>query len=261
MSKIITLTTDWKNSDYYIGAIKARIISKFPDTKFVDITHNIDAFAISQAAFIVKSTYKEFPEGSIHIIAVDSEPDKNGKILVIQHQNQYFILNDNGSASLIFNNKPQKVILIETGFGFEGASFPEHSIFSQLALFILKKKDISDLGTLSNGYLKTPQLLPQLESNTINGEIIYIDSFGNAITNIHIDFFKENVAESQFEILLNSNFYKSNKIYNGYKQVEKGEIVCIFNSIGLLEIAIRQGNASQLLSLKRKSEIRVKYNL
>jgi len=261
VSGIITLTSDWKNSDYYIGAIKARIMARFPDTKFVDITHNIESYSISQAAFIVKNAYKEFPKGSIHIIAVDSEPDKNGKILVIQDHEQYFILNDNGSASLIFDTEPQKVVLIETGFGFEGASFTEYSIFSQLALFILKEGDISELGNISKEYKKTPELLPQLESDTINGEVIYIDSFGNAITNIHIDFFNENVADSQFEVLLNSNFYKSKKIHNGYKQVDKGEIVCLFNSIGLLEIAIREGNASQLLSLKRESEIRVKYNL
>lgn len=261
MPGIITLITDWSNSDYYIGAVKAKVLSKFPDVNFIDISHNVSQYSVAQAAFIARNTYTEFPKGSIHLIAVDSEPDQNGKILVINHNEQYFVLNDNGMLSLIFKDEPQKVFEIETGFGFEGASFSTHSIFSEIVLFILKGGDLEQLGSITTEYKKIPELLPQLETDMINGEVIYIDSFGNAITNIESDFFKENVGESKFEILLNSNFYKTNNVHNSYKQVDKGEIVCIFNSLGLLEVAIREGNASQLLSLKRKSEIRVKFNL
>lgn len=259
MSGIITLTTDWSNSDYYIGAIKAKVLAQVPNTQIVDISHNIESYSIAQAAFIIKSTFNNFPKASIHIIAVDSEPDENGKILIIEHSKQYFILNDNGAAGLIFDSKPKKTVLVETGFAFDGASFTEYSIYTDIAIFILKGGDISQLGDTESKYKKVPELLPQLESHLINGEVIYIDSFGNAITNIHKNLFREKINGSSFEIFLNSNFYKSDKIHNSYKQVKKGEIISIFNSLGLLEIAIREGNASQLLSLKRKSEIRIKY--
>jgi S-adenosylmethionine hydrolase len=258
---IITLTTDWNNSDYYTGAVKAKVLSSHPDTNFVDITHNIEAYSISQAAFILKSVYNYFPIGTIHIIAVDSEPDKNGRILIIKHNGHYFILNDNGTAGILFNDSPEITVIVETGSGFKGASFTTLNIFCDIATFILKNEDISKIGTISTDYKKFPELLPQLEPNLINGEIIYIDSYGNAITNISKEIFDENANNSKFEILINSNLYKSKIVYNSYKEVEKGEIVCLFNSLGLLEIAIREGNASQLLSLKRKSEIRVKYNI
>ncbi len=261
MSGIITLTTDWKNNDYYVGCFKAKLISKFPNLSFVDITHNIETYSISQAAFIVKNIYKDFPAGTIHIIAVDSEPDINGKILVIEENEQYFILNDNGSVGLIFDNKPKKIIQIETGFGFEGANFTSYFIFSKIALVILKTKDISQLGEITDDYKTFPSLLPVLGNNIINGVVIYIDSFGNAITNIHKDLFMDKVKDSKFEILLNSNHHKSDSIKNSYKQVSMGDIVCLFNSVGLLEIAIREGNASQLLNLKKEAEIRIKYNL
>ena len=261
MAGIITLTTDWNNSDYYVGAIKAKVLAQVPDTQIVDISHNIETYSIAQASFIVKSTFNIFPKGSIHIIAVDSEPDKDGKILIIKHSGQYFILNDNGTAGLIFDSEPETTVLVETGFAFDGASFAEQSIYTDIAIYILKDGDISQLGDTESSYKKVPELLPQLEPNLINGEVIYIDSFGNAITNIHKSLFKERINGAKFEIFLNSNFYKSEKIHNSYKQVEKGEIVSIFNSLGLLEIAIREGNASQLLSLKRKSEIRIKYEL
>ena len=261
MSTIITLTTDWGQSDYYIGAVKAAILSKVQSAVFVDISHNIESFSVAQAAFVLKSTYKQFPPGTIHIVGVDSEPNKNGKIILISNLNQFFILNDNGIAGLLFGNEPKPAIIIETGFAFEGSSFTELSIFSNIAIIIMKNGDIEKLGVKSTDYKQFPELLPGLETNTINGEIIYIDSYGNAVSNISKELFETNIGDTKYEILINSNLYKSKYIYKAYKEVDKGDIVCIFNSLGLLEIAIREGSASQLLSLKRKSEIRIKYKL
>lgn len=260
MAGIITLTTDWKNSDYYVSAVKARVLSKHPDTQFVDISHNIESYSIAQAAFLIRSTYKNFPKGTVHLIAVDSEPEENGQVLIIEQHDQYFIMNNNGAAELIFDDELNSTVLVETGFAFEGASFTAFSIYTDIAVYILKGGDITQLGDTETAYQKAPELLPQLESGMINGEAIYIDSYGNVITNVHKDLFKEMVKDSKFEILLNSNFYKTDKIHNSYKQVKKGDIVCIFNSLGLLEVAIREGNASQLLSLTRNTEIRIKYD-
>ena len=145
MSTIITLTTDWGQSDYYIGAVKAAILSKVPSAVFVDISHNIESFSVAQAAFVLKSTYKQFPPGTIHIVGVDSEPNKNGKIILISNLNQFFILNDNGIAGLLFGNEPKPAIIIETGFAFEGSSFTELSIFSNIAIIIMKNGDIEKL--------------------------------------------------------------------------------------------------------------------
>lgn len=261
MSTIITLTTDWGRSDYYIGAVKAAILSKVSSTVFVDISHNIESFSIAQAAFVLKSTYKQFPSGTIHIVGVDSEPDENGKVIVLSHLSQFFILNDNGIAGLLFGNEPKPAIVIETGFAFEGSSFTELSIFSNIALVIMKNGNIEELGIKSTDYKRFPELLPSIETNTINGEVIYIDSYGNAVSNISKELFETNIGDTKFKILINSNLYRSKYVHKAYKEVDKGDIVCIFNSLGLLEIAIREGSASQLLSLKRKSEIRIKYKL
>jgi S-adenosylmethionine hydrolase len=261
MSRIVTLTTDWGQSDYYIGNVKASILSRAPETIFVDISHNIESFLVAQAAFVLKSAYKKFPAGTIHIVGVDSEPDKNGQILIIKHCEQYFIVNDNGCAALIFDDEKPEIVVVETGFAFDGASFVELNVFCDIAVFILKNGDISQLGEHTNNYKTNPDLYPVPEVDTINGMVIYIDSYGNAVTNISKDYFNKHVNGSKFEILINSNRYKSKTISKGYKEVDKVEIVTLFNSLDLLEIAIREGNASQLLSLNRKSEIRIKYNL
>ncbi len=261
MAQIITFTTDWHNSDYYIGAIKAAIISKLPEVVFVDISHNIESFSISQAAFVLKSSYSGFPKGTIHIIGVDSEPDKDGKILIAKYKSQYFICNDNGCTGLIFEDKPETVIIIKPGFAFEGSYFTELNLFTDLAVYIGKKGDISELGTVVEDVKRNPGLIAQIEPDMINGEVIYIDSYGNAITNITREIYDDYVAGTRFEILLNTNRIKTSEIHSSYKQVDSGKLVCIFNSLGILEIAVREGNASQLLNLSRKSAVRIRYKL
>lgn len=261
MSNIITLTTDWKNSDYYTGVFKAAVLTRTPQAVFVDISHNISSFSIQQAGFILKSSYMNFPADTIHIVGVDSEPGKNENIVVAMYNDQYFICNNNGTLGLVFDEIPQKTVIIETGFAFDGSTFPELTIFADIVNYICKKGDISDLGESVGDIKRIPGFLPQIDINEINGEIIYIDSYYNAISNITKEIFKEYVGTSKFEIYLNSNLNKTDKIYNSYKEVNSGELVCVFNSLNLLEIAIREGKASLLLNLDRRAAIRIKYNL
>lgn len=261
MANIITLTTDWHNNDYYVGAIKASVLSRTPSSVFVDISHNIDLFSIQQAAFVIKAAYKRFPQGTIHIVGVDSEPVVDGGIVVAEYEGQYFIANNNGILGLVFDKSPERVVVIKIDSEFEGATFPELNIFAEIACYISKKGDILNLGEQVPDVLRFPELLPIIDSDTISGSVIYVDSYFNAITNISRQLFEEYVNNSKFEILFNSNYYKSNKVYNSYKEVKSGDIVCVFNSLDLLEIAIREGKASLLLNLDKKSIIKVKYNL
>lgn len=261
MSTIITFTTDWNNSDYYTGTVKASIISKFRDVVFVNISHNIEHFSIFQAAFILKNTFEKFPADTIHIIGVDSEPDFDGKILIAKYKSQYFIGSNNGCTGFIFKDKPEIAVLIESGFAFNGSTFTELNLFADIAAYIAKGGDILDLGDQIEDVKRKSGLNCQIEPDIINGTVIYIDSYQNAITNITKDIFDEYVAGSNYEILINTNRLKINTICQSYKQVENGHIVCIFNSLGLLEIAIREGKAAQLLNLNRKSAIRIRYKL
>ncbi len=260
MARIITFTTDWSASDYYIGAVKAAILAKCNNVYFIDISHNIEHFSIFQAAFVLKASYKNFPSGSIHIIGVDSEPDKDGYILVSKFDSQYFISSNNGCTGFIFDNEPELSVLVETGFAFDGASFIELNLFAQIAAFIAKDGDILKLGERTNKIKQKLAQNCQIEPDFINGQVIYIDSYQNAITNISREIFDEYIGDRKFEILINTNRTKVNEIKLSYKEVGSGEIVCIFNSLGLLEIAIREGKAAQLLNLDNKSEIRIRFN-
>ncbi|MBR3945788.1 MAG: SAM-dependent chlorinase/fluorinase [Bacteroidales bacterium] len=257
MTKLVTLTTDWSNSDYYIGAVKATILSKHPDTIFVDISHNIEKFNWQHAGFVLGSLVDDFPEGTIHIIGVDSEPDSNTDIVVAIYHGQYFIGANNGTLGIVFAEKPEAAVFI-SGDSFAADSvFVEKNVFAEIAKFILSGKDIRQLGEERDDVLRYTAVQPQITERGILGSVIYIDSYGNAITNISRETFYNVIGENKFEILLNSNIHKTDRICQSYKEVEIPEIVCIFNSINLLEVAMRGANAKNLLGLRPDSKIRI----
>ena len=257
MAKIVTLTTDWSNSDYYIGAVKAAIISGCPDAVFVDISHNIEHFNWQQAAFVLGSVVDDFPAGTIHIIGVDSEPEGDMKVIVAKYKKQYFVCTDNGTLGIIFKDEPELAVAIDVGSGNEDCVFIEKSVFAEIAKLIMRGKDIRQLGEEIEDVTRYTDFAPQTTPRGLLGSIIYIDSYGNAITNISREIFDKTVGNNKFEILLNTHSYKVTQIYNSYKEVEMSEIVCIFNSLGLLEIAIHGGSAKNLLGLRSESQIRI----
>ncbi len=257
MTKIVTLTTDWHNSDYYIGAVKASVLSSESDTVFVDISHNIEHFNWQQAAFVLGSVVNDFPAGTIHIIGVDSEPKGDMKVIVAKYMKQYFICTDNGTLGIIFKDEPELAVAIDVGTGNEDCVFIEKNVFAEIAKFMLRGKDIRQLGEEIEDVTRYTDLAPQTTPRGLLGNIIYIDSYGNAISNISREIFDNTVGDNDFEILLNTHSYKVTQIYQSYKEVEASEIVCIFNSLGLLEIAINGGSAKNLLGLRQDSQIRI----
>lgn len=259
MSKIVTLTTDWHKNDYYIGAVKSAIISQVRDVYFVDISHQIEHYSVFQAAFVLKNSFLNFPSDTVHIIGVDSEPDVDGLILVARYNGQYFISGKNPCLGLVFSQKPEIVVEVETGYGFTGCTFPEMSVFSLICSFILKGGDIKELGNVVDDVPRTQMFNAEIGKDYINGHIIYIDSYGNTVTNITKEEWYDYVGDKKFEMSFSNTKVKITSLSISYRDVEPGDLLCIFNSIGLLEIAIRNGNASQLLNLKIKSEVRIKF--
>ena len=257
MTKIVTLTTDWGNSDYYIGAVKAAILASEPDTIFVDISHNIEHFNWQQAGFVLGSIVEDFPDGSIHIIGVDSEPEAGTKVIAAQYHGQYFIGTDNGIFGIIFKSVPELAVSIDVGSANEDCVFMEKNVFAEIAKFIMRGKDIRMLGTTIEDITRYTDTEPQTTARGLLGTIIYIDSYGNAISNISREKFDSVIGDKNFEILLNTHTHKTNRICASYKEVEPSEIVCLFNSLDLLEIAIRGASAKNLLGLRHDSQIRI----
>ena len=253
---IITLTTDWNRDDFYMAAVKGEILQNCTNANIIDISHQVQAFNIAHAAFIIKNSYTNFPKGTIHIIAVNSNSEKKPGLLAFRIKGQFFISYDSGIYGLIFKEDPDEIIELKYPEQ-TPSTFPELHIFAPIACKIAKAGKISTLGEQVKKFKKSVPLRATIDDDAITGSIIYIDSYKNVITNISCELFERIGQNRDFEILIQSNHYKITRINSNYNETSMGEILAIFNSINLLEVAINQGNAADLLGLEIGSSIRV----
>lgn len=257
--RIVTLTSDWNESDYYIGAIKGRILTACKDVNIQDLNHRIRPFNTAHAAFVVRNCYHYYPEGTIHVIAVNSEPEQGDSILAAKIDNHYFICANNGILGLIARNEPEEVVEIEVEPGSYTRSFLSLTLISHAVSEIVSGKELGEIGKKASDYNKRVPLRPTIEENSLIGSVIYIDSYANAITNISKELFERIGKNRKFEILVQSRHYIIKSLNQSYSETEPGDLLAIFNSTGLLEIAIRNGNAADLLRLNENSTIRIEF--
>ncbi len=253
---IVTLTTDWGNGDYYLGRLKGRILSSAPDVVFAAITHHVQPFNTLQAAFILRSTYSCYPKGSIHIVGVNSEPSPKNPITAIRAEDHFFIGPNDGMFSIVLANDPDEIVLL--------SSEEKRSGFRALEMVVAAVKCICNRLPLTSVGTETALKKEHVgkaayNEDSISGLVSYIDSFGNAITNITKELFFRVGQGRRFEILVQSNFNKIEEISSYYDDVRTGRMLAIFNSFDLLELAINKGNMALLESLESKSSIRVKF--
>lgn len=256
---VITLTSDWNNQDFYVAAAKGRILRMNPSVQIIDISHKIKTFNTSQAAFVLRNSYHAFPPGSIHLIFVNSEADNNDSWLIVKSDGHYFIGNDNGVFSLILGGKSELIIKLSPPEKQLSRSFSSLEIFTDAASRIISGTKIEELGTKLSQYMERIPLRATIEEDAITGSVIYIDSYENAITNISKDLFERISKGRKFNIFVQSKHYKISDLNQIYSEVPSGELLALFNSLNLLEIAINNGNVAQLLNLDLSSTIRVEF--
>ncbi len=272
---IITLTTDFGTKDHFVGAVKGAIYSELPDAKIVDITHHISPFNITETAYILKNSYKSFPDGTIHIIGVDSELSADNKHIALELDNHFFICPDNGLICMITKEiKPKKIVEINIHDRIE-SSFPVLDVFVQVACFISRGGNLGVIGKEIDSYKEMIEIQPKVnqEQTQITGGVIYIDNYGNIITNISRKLFTEIGKGRDFRV--SAARYTFSKIFSKYNEIVDenaqdprqfdGNRLTLFNSGGYLEIAIYRSNlktvggASTLLGLGYRDTVTVEF--
>ncbi len=273
---LITLTTDFGIKDYYVGALKGVILKELPDANIIDISHHISPFNITEAAYVLKNAYKYFPKGSVHLIGVDCEPNPDNKHIALELDGYYFICPDNGVISMIVSDiKPEKIIEI-TVPSLQDAENYMLSDFVQVACHILRGGKLEVVGKPLENYKELTELQPVIVkgNNQIKGSVIYIDNYGNVVTNITRELFEEIGEGRPYEVVAKKYIFK--KIYENYsaivdfnlpaeKRYKDGNKLAIFNSGNFLELAIYKSNlatvggANSLLGLRYRDQIVVNF--
>ncbi|MBK7713206.1 MAG: SAM-dependent chlorinase/fluorinase [Bacteroidales bacterium] len=249
---VVTLTTEWKPDDIYNGIIKGKLSRMCPGIVIIDNAGSIPPFNISLASFIIRNTYNNYPKGSVHIICVHSEAAKDQEYLIVSARDHFFIGTDNGIFNLILNSEPDDAVRIDH----EGDP-DELEIFARAASDIISGKKPYELGTKVTSIAERVPLRATIDKDVIIGSIIFIDSYGNAISNITREVFYRVFENKGFRIQIQSNKNYTEQISRRYSDVPVGDMLAKFNQIDLLEISINGADVSELLGLNVGSVVRI----
>ncbi len=258
MPAVITLTTDFGTDDPFVGIMKGVILSIHPRAKIIDLTHGIEPQNVLQAALVLKAAISYFPKKTVHVAVVDPGVGGQRRPLTIQSGSQTFVGPDNGIFTAVLNSKSRCIELTQKKFFLKNvsATFHGRDVFAPVAAWIAKGTPLKSLGRP----VKDPKTLrlPQATWNgtVLAGEVIYIDRFGNATTNISREMISQHCPHFQkLTVKLGRTVIRS--LATHYSEVSPGKAGAIINSWDALEIFKREGHAAHSLKLKPGSNIQV----
>lgn len=255
--QIITLTTDFGTQDWFAGTMKGVILGIAPRAAIVDITHDIPAGDIRAGAFALAAGYQFFPKGTVHVAVVDPGVGGARKAIAVQTANYFFVGPDNGVLSPALAREKIKTVhrLENTNYFLRPVSHTFHGrdIFAPIAAHLSRRVSIRKLGAAQKDFtgLSWPQ--PRVQRNRIEGEIVFIDRFGNAITNIESAVLN---APNHLEVLAGRK--RLCPVRTFYQSVPVSRAVAVPGSSGFLEIAINGGSAARRFGLKVGDRISVR---
>jgi S-adenosylmethionine hydrolase len=253
---IVTLLTDSGDSDHYVAAIKAKILSVNPGIPIIDISHKIAPCDIAHAAFVLKSVFRDFPKGTIHLVGVDATGNRNNSYIALQLEDHFFVGVDNGLLGLI-SDKPHQALVELNVINPVTTTFPEKDILAGAASKLASGVALMDLGIVMGTFKKMIGRFVKATKRQISGHVIRVDNFGNLITNIPKDAFDTLTKGRTYTIQFGGEKFR--RIHTNYHQTEQGDCFLIFNSLALLEIGIYKGNASELLGLTYDSQVNITF--
>ncbi len=253
---IVTLTTDFGWQDYYVGIIKGSILSHQKPVIFADITHDIENHNIVQTSYILKNAYGSFPKGTIHLISVHNFYQAKPRFVFIQFDGHYFIGPDNGIFSLIFDQKPSEIYELENHIS--GEVFGIKDVFAEAIGHILEGKPLAKIGKKTSKLLERLSLRPITGKDQIRGSVTHIDTYKNVILNIDADLFHRIGKKRPFELYF-KRYDPITRISKNYADVPIGEVLCLFNSAGLLELSVNMGQAATLFGLEVDEAIQIDF--
>lgn len=252
---IITITSDFGSTDYYLPALKGALLSKNEELRLIDISHNVKKYDIVQGAYILKNAYHTFPKGTLHIVAINAHYSPTPCFLAARVDGHYFVGPDNGIFYLMFGDALKDVYEIEL-------KNQDISLLEKAAVHtvghIFGEKPFNEIGIPIEDIEQKITILPVISTDQIRGNIIYIDQYENAIVNIDKALFERVGRGRSFQLS-----YKGHRpittMSQDYSSVAIGEPLCFFNTAGDLELAINTGQAASLLGLSIDDSVQIDF--
>lgn len=246
---VVTLITDFGVIDPYVAMMKGRMLSINPEIKCIDITHDINCGDIGSASFLLQNCFEYFPEGSAHLVVVDPTVGGNRRAIYTRFQNHFFVGPDNGVLSPVLS----ETYRISKRSNIDPRTFEGRDVFAPVAAHLAIGEKPECLGVRINDPVRIDLPEPIIKGDSIIGEIIYVDHFGNLISNIKEDM----LPAMNIEVEIGGEKIKS--LSRNYSEGKEGELLAIINGgFRLLEVAIYKGSAALFTGCKRGGRIGVR---
>lgn len=253
---LVTLTSDFGYQDHYAAAVKAAVLKHCPEATIIDISHGIEPFHVVQGVHVLQAVYQEFAPGAIHIFAVQGSQPVNQHI-AFQWASHYFVGSDNGFIGLLTGGAVEQCVALEVTTG-QPATFPAKALYAPAAAQLSQGVPLEKIGAPYPSPQRLIARQPRIVDNQLLGHVMHVDHYGNLVTNITQAAFEQQRRGTSFEILFaRERLYK---LHRHYTEVEPGDCVGIFNSLGLLEIAINEGRAADLLGMQYDSVVCITFH-
>jgi len=252
---IITLTSDFGDKSFHVPMIKGALLRKNTKLNLIDITHNVNPFDIVQGALIIEQVFKDFPEKTIHLVAIHTAYTADRQFIAFQHKNQYFVGPDNGIFSLIFNDQIHTVFKLPE---IAPSHFSLKDCYANAVAHILSKRPFDEIGTPIATLNNKITFRPVVTNNRISGTVIFIDQHENVLINISKTLFEQTRNNRAFKI-----FFKRHqpieKLNDNYFEVPVGQVLARFGIGDMLEIAINLGKAASLLGIVKDDTVQIDF--
>lgn len=252
---IITLISDFGKKDHYVAKVKGIFLQHVALEHIVDISHNVTAFSLLDAAYILKNAYSHFPKGTVHISLMHIVNDSlSAKAYIYESKGQYIITADNPLLSIMFKEAPIQVYELPIN------ASNYYDWVTQIAQFLgkwqMQENWIHKFEAITlNNDVKIVESM--INENSIDVHVLHIDQYHNVIFDLTKDQFDNACKGRSFYIELRTE--KINKLSQDYKDVPSGNLLARFNHDDYLELAVRDNKASQLLGLNRFEEGKLFY--
>lgn len=245
---IITLTTDFGLSDPFVGIMKGVILGIAPAVQIVDITHDIHSYDILEAAFLIDSTYRYFPDGTVHLVVVDPGVGSARRPIVAAAKGHTFVAPDNGVLSAVLQTEVYHITNKSLFLNQVSQTFHGRDILAPVAAHLARGTPIESAGPRILDFIKKPLPKPRPQGDKLVGIVLRIDKFGNIITNLR----RKHLAP---EFTIRVVGLAITRLHSNFSEAEPGEFFAIEGSTGFIEIALNQGSAADRLSIERGAEI------
>jgi hypothetical protein len=252
---VITLLSDFGLKDPYVAEMKAVILSICPEARIVDISHEIEKFDIRMGAFILASAAPYFPQGTIHVAVVDPGVGSERRALIVETKRSFYVGPDNGllmlsarreGISQVYNISNPAYMRCKISRTFHG-----RDIFAPVAANLAKRCAPYEFGAEAHDYVRPRFSQPQLSRSTVLGEVLYIDGFGNIVTNISVkDLERMGAREGCLLCIELKDKNLQLRLCSAYGEVPPQRGLAIVGSSDFLEISVNQANASQIFGVK-----------